>query len=770
MKSNNDKKNIYPSLILKKMVVFPTEKVSLVLEGEEITQAIAKAHADEHLVVFLFQKNVEKSEIGVISRITQHWELAPSITGILIEGLKRVKVQRIFIEDNTQMAEINEIDNQELKDKKEIMELEALSRNALDEFKKIIQIEGLVPLKIIEDLQKEYLPPERVSDLIPSTINMDFPEKLTLIETLDVKKRLEILNTKLANELSIVKTEKRIQHEIEKEVNQAQKEFILRERLKAIEKELGISEGQKEFEELEKKIIEAKLPKESEKKVLEDFYRLKQMPALSPEVPYIRTYLEWISELPWSKKSENFVDLKKAKEVLDQDHYGLTKAKERVLEYLAVQKLTKDKARGGILCFVGPPGTGKTSVGQSIAKALGRNFIRISLGGIRDEAEIRGHRRTYVGALPGRIIQGIRTAGTKNPVFMMDEIDKIGTDFRGDPSAALLEVLDPMQNYSFSDHYIEIPFDLSQVFFITTANILDPIPPALRDRMEAIEFPGYTEDEKFNIAKQFLIPRVILSHGLENRQLKFTSPALKKIINRYTLEAGVRELERKLSEIARKLARQVAEGKTARVIVNESNLVSYLGPEDFEITTREEKDEIGVATGIAWTPAGGEIIFIEATLIPGKGRLTLTGQLGEIMQESAKAALSYVRSKSKELSFNGNFYYKSDIHVHVPSGAIQKDGPSAGIAMATALASILTKKKVKKEIALTGEVTLSGKVLKVGGIKEKVLAAHRAGVKTIILPQANKNNLVDIPKEVLQKLKFKFVKHMNEVLKIALIK
>jgi ATP-dependent Lon protease len=757
--------NIYPAIVLNKTVVFPTGDIALVLEGKETAEVLSKAKQNDNLVVFLVQKNGDKSQIGVLARLRQNWELAPEILGIQAEGLRRVQLIREFSEDQTRMAEISELPQVETDN----TEVEALARNALDEFRKIIQAEDSVSLLMLEDLQKEHIPPERISDVISAQLRLDFNDKLILLETVDLKKRLQILNDKLANELNITQAEQRIQEEVQKDVGKAQREFILREQLKAIQKELGMAEESEEYEELEKKLLQAGIPKASEGQALGELRRLRQMSPASPEAPYIRTYLEWVADLPWNKNSDTSVDLGKAKEVLDTDHYGLEKAKERVLEYLAVQKLTHGKSRGNILCFVGPPGVGKTSVGQSIAKALGRNFVRISLGGIRDEAEIRGFRRTYVGAQPGRIIQSIRNARTKNPVFMMDEVDKIGADFRGDPSAALLEVLDPAQNNTFQDHYIEIPFDLSQVFFITTANILDPIPPALRDRMEVIEFAGYTEDEKFHIAKQFLLPRVLSSTGLNNDRLKITDAAIKKIISRYTREAGVRDLERQLAEVARKIARQVAEGKIVHPVnVNEDNLDEYLGPEEFEITTKEESDEVGVATGLAWTPAGGEIIFIEATLVPGKGNLTITGQLGEVMQESARAALSYVRGKAGQLKIEDNFYYRSDVHIHVPSGAIPKDGPSAGIAIATALASMLTKKKVKKDVALTGEITLSGKVLKVGGIKEKVLAAGRSGAKIVVLPESNEKNLVDVPEEIRKQMDFKFVKHMDEVLKIAL--
>lgn len=758
----------HPAILLKKAIVFPEERVSLVLEDEVIHKAIDLAEENDNLIVFVFQKNGDKSEIGILAEIIRHWSLTSDIIGLTAIGQRRVKVERGFTENSLEMVEVSEIRTTEAKNETEKTELEALSRTLLEQFKKIIQQEKLGLLLENGYLQKDRITPDKVSDLISSILKLDFEEKLMLLETLDIKKRLEILNKKLASEVRVAQAEERIQHQIEEDVTKTQREFILRERLKAIEKELGIFEEQKEYEDLEKKIMESGLPKDAEKRILAEFHRLKQMSGVSAEAPYIRTYLEWIVDLPWSKKSGVSVDLQKAQEVLDADHYGLEKAKERVLEYLAVQKLTRGKEKGSILCFVGPPGTGKTSVGKSIAKALNRNFVRISLGGIRDEAEIRGHRRTYVGALPGRIIQGMRTAGVKNPVFMMDEIDKIGADFRGDPGAALLEALDPAQNNSFSDHYIEIPFDLSDVFFITTANILDPIPPALRDRMEVIEFPGYTEDEKFHIAKKFLIPRVLLNHGLTLNELVLKDNTIIRIISRYTREAGVRELERKISEIARKTALRMASDKPLEVIiVDDGNLADFLGPEEYEITTKEAEDGIGVAAGLAWTPVGGEIIFIEATQVTGKGNLTLTGQLGEVMQESARAALSYLRSKSKELKFDDNFYYKSDIHIHVPSGAIPKDGSSAGVAIACALASMLTKKKIKKELAFTGEVTLSGRILKVGGIKEKIMAAQRGGAKIVVLPADNKKNLIDVPREVRDKLDFRFVRHMNEALKEA---
>lgn len=761
-------KKTYPALILDKTVVFPGEKVPLIIENEEMIKVVNFALKNESPLVLLFQKDNRKGKIGVLSQIASQGYIATNLLGAVMEGIKRVKVENDFDEASIKMAEVIELEeglSQEGAPKEKDTQTEALSRSAFDQFTKLIQLHGAVPLTIIEEAQKEYILPARVADLISSALRLDFAEKLELLQEVDVKKRLEALNNKLAKELSIVRVERKIQENLEHDVEKAQKEFFLKERLKAIEKELGIFEAQKEFSDLEKKLLSAGLPHDVQKRVLGELSKLRKMPEMSAEAPYLRTYLEWVSELPWSKEDETRVDLKKAKAVLNKDHYGLQKVKERILEYLAIVQLAK-KGTSNILCFVGPPGTGKTSVGQSIARSLGRKFVRISLGGIRDEAEIRGHRRTYVGALPGRIIQGMKTAGTKNPVFMMDEIDKVGRDFiAGDPQAALLEVLDPAQNNNFSDHYIEIPFDLSDVFFITTANILDPIPPALRDRMEIIEFSGYTEQEKFHIAKLFLLPQIFSSSGLKEDKMVIEDQAIRKIITRYTREAGVRELGRKLAEVARKIALKVAEKQVkGKVVITAESVINYLGPEEYEVTVTQQEDEVGVATGLAWTESGGDIIFIEARLSPGKGNLTLTGSLGQVMQESAKAALTYVRSQPAKFKFNPDSYYKSDIHIHVPSGAIPKDGPSAGIAIAAALASMFSRRRIRKDVALTGEVTINGKVLKVGGIKEKVLAAHRAGVKTVILPKDNEKNLIDVPEEIKKELEFKFAEHIDEVL------
>ena len=593
---------------------------------------------------------------------------------------------------------------------------------------------------------------------------------------MDVKKRLESVSDYLSQELKILEIEKNIATKTQKKFDKSMRETVLRERLKTIQKELGEEDENKDIKELKEKITKAAMPEDVEAKALKELNRLEAMTNFNPESGYIRTYLEWLCDLPWSVASANDITIKSAENILEADHYGLKEVKERILEYLAVMQLKsklKNKAsRSGptILCFVGPPGVGKTSIGRSIARALKRKFVKISLGGIRDEAEIRGHRRTYVGAMPGRIIQGINTAGTNNPVFMLDEIDKIGIDFRGDPSAALLEALDPEQNHEFSDHYLEVPFDLSKVMFVTTANVLDTIPPALRDRLEIIRFAGYTADEKEIIAKKYLISKTVEANGLSGKKVSLPLNTIRKIIDAYTREAGVRSLEREISKVMRKLAKAIAAGKKGKFTVTPQKLDDYLGAEKFLPPLKEKRDEAGMATGLAWTQSGGDVLFIEAAVIPGKGRIILTGQLGEVMKESAQAAISYARSRWQGLKLKRDFYQSIDLHVHVPEGAVPKDGPSAGITMATAVISALTGKKVKKDVAMTGEITLRGRVLEIGGLKEKVIAAHRAGIKTVIVPKNNFKDMRDVPARVKKDINFKFVSHLDEVLKLAFVR
>jgi len=617
--------------------------------------------------------------------------------------------------------------------------------------------------------------PGSLADFIAANIALNGEEGQEVLEAIDVTERIKKITTFVNKELEVLQLGSKIQSEAQGEMSKAQREFYLREQLKAIQKELGeTDERTVEINELKEKLAEAKLPPEASKEAERELNRLASMPPAAAEYTVSRTYLDWLINLPWLKSTEDNLDIGQATQILDEDHYDLDKVKERILDYLAVRKLKTDM-KGPILCFVGPPGTGKTSVGHSIARALGRKFIRISLGGIRDEADIRGHRRTYVGALPGRIIQGLRRAESNNPLFMLDEIDKLGADFRGDPSAALLEVLDPEQNFTFVDHYLDVPFDLSKVMFITTANIIDPIPPALLDRMEVIELPGYTEREKLQIARKFLIPKQLDENGLTAQQIKLNNEVVLSIIQHYTKEAGLRNLEREIGTVCRKVARQVAEGKKKTSVVTLNKLHDFLGPRKFRYEVAEEADEIGVATGLAWTPVGGDVLFVEAALVPGKGHLILTGKLGDVMQESARAALTYIRSLCTRPEFSkgifkvsDDFYEKHDIHIHVPAGAIPKDGPSAGITMAVVLASVVTGRLVSKDIGMTGEITLRGKVLPVGGIRDKVLAAHRSGLKRVILPRENEKDLEEVPQEVKDRLELIFMDNVDEALNIAL--
>lgn len=761
-----------PLIPLRDLVVFPNLVVPIFVGRERSLKALEAAMKDEnHLVALISQKKVDIEspgpedlyEIGCLATVLQELKLPDGTAKALVEGISRLRILETTLKEPYLVSKIEVIREVEYKN----LEVEALMRAVVSQFEKAAQLGKPVPREVLL-AALNIDSPGRLADFIAFHLTLKSAERQEILEALDPKTRLEKVSIYMSRELEILEIGSKIQSKVRESMDKSQREYFLREQMKAIQEELGmLDEQQSEIEELRKKIAEAKMPEKVEEKSLKELDRLARMPQSSAEVSVIRTYLDWLISLPWSVRSKEKLDLKKAEKILNEDHYGLEQVKERVLEYLAVHKLTGGKAKGSILCFVGPPGVGKTSIGKSIARALGRQFIRISLGGVRDEAEIRGHRRTYVGALPGRVIQAINQVKTKNPVFMLDEIDKVGIDFRGDPTAALLEVLDPEQNFAFSDHYLEVPFDLSEVLFITTANILDTVPPALRDRMEVIHFPGYTEEEKMKIAELYLLPKQIKAHGLSKENLKVMKDALKKIIREYTREAGVRSLERELAKICRRLARKLVEGETERMTIKTMNISDFLGPPRFRFGMAEAKDEVGVATGLAWTETGGDILFVEATLMEGKGNLTLTGQLGNVMQESAKAAVSYLRANADKLKIKPGFYENLDIHIHVPEGAIPKDGPSAGLTMATALYSALSNNPVKKEVAMTGEITLRGHVLPVGGIKEKVLTAHRAGIKTVILPEDNERDLVLVPEQVKKELNFKFVKYLDEVFEIV---
>jgi ATP-dependent Lon protease len=764
-----------PLVILRNTVIFPGVAMPLLVQRPQSLAALDYAMKHDQMALFVAQKLEEVDEptendiylVGTIAKIKEMSRTEDGSVRILVEGLTRARIIS-FLEKKPLIRVRLEVLPPPLIKKTE--KIEALMYSALNQFRECVSLGAPVPLDVLF-LILNISDPWVLADLIATNLDFKVEEKQAILEAVGVEEKLELIRQATGRQLQILRTAKKLQAEVGKELDKMQREVFLREQMKAIEKELGILGGRTEVEELRDKIEKSGMPPEAKEETLRELERMERMPSFSPEVSYLRTYLDWMIRLPWTKKDKSKIDIKKAKVILDQDHYGLEKVKERILEYLAVQKLV-GKIKGPILCFVGPPGTGKTSVGKSIARALGRKFVRISLGGVRDEAEIKGFRRTYVGALPGRIIQSIATVGVKNPVFMLDEIDKMGFDaFRGDPSAALLEALDPEQNFAFSDHYLEVPFDLSDVMFIATANFLDPIPPALRDRMEVIEFPGYTEEEKFHIAQDFLIPKQLEANGLTQRNLFFTELAIRTIIREYTLESGVRELERVIASICRKIARAIAEnGKKNKVFkIGLDELRKFLGPAKYYLTATEKKNQIGVVAGLAWTPVGGDILLIEATKMPGHGRLILTGHLGKVMRESAQAAYSYIRAKSKELGIKEKFYKNFDLHIHVPAGAIPKDGPSAGVAMVTALVSALKGVPIRRLVGMTGEITLRGRILEVGGIKEKVLAAHRAGLQTVILPKNNEKDMVDIPPEIRKKMKFIFVEHLDEALKIALI-
>ncbi len=758
-------------LPLRNSVFFPRQVMPLSIGRESSIRVVEEGLKDDGYVVIVAQtdgtidKPTEKDIywVGTLAKVLKQFTLQDGTRSVLMQGLERVQLISILHADPYIRAVVRTVDEQV----ESSIEIDAMTTNLKNLFKRAADLSPTLTeehLSIILNTQEA----EAIVDLIASLLPVSVEEKQKILEAFALRKRLEeaaLVLTKLVQKLELGS---KIQSEVQDGINKGQREFYLREQMKAIKKELGEDDENVEQNDLRKRIDAAKLPDEALKVAEKELKRLSQMNQASAEYTVSRTYLDWILDLPWSVSTDDSIDIKKAKEVLENDHYGLDKVKKRILEYLAVRKLKNDM-RGPILVFAGPPGVGKTSLGRSIANALGRKFVRMSLGGVHDEAEIRGHRRTYIGALPGRIIQGLRKAGSNNPVFMLDEIDKVGSDFRGDPSSALLEVLDPEQNFSFSDHYLEIPFDLSKVMFIATANMLDTVPPALRDRMEIIEIPSYTEDEKLHIAQKYLVPKQVTEHGLKANQIQIEDDALRGIISGYTREAGVRTLERQIAAVARGVAREVAEGLKGKSTVGKDNLTKYLGQQKFFADAAERIDRPGIAVGLAWTPVGGDILFIEATKMKGKGNLTLTGQLGDVMKESVQAAMSFIASHAKELGLDENFKSELDIHVHVPAGATPKDGPSAGVTMLTALTSLLTNRLVRNDLAMTGEITLRGAVLPIGGVKEKVLAAHRAGIKTVILPERNKFDLDDAPKGVVEGMTFHFVKEMADVLKLALL-
>ncbi|WP_353894249.1 endopeptidase La [Proteinivorax hydrogeniformans] len=762
--------NKYPLMPLRGLIVFPNMIIHLDVGREKSIAALNAAMEKNSRIVLVPQKDANVDDpkekdlykIGTLIEIKQVLKLPGGTIRVLVEGENRVGINNFYHDEAYPEVEVDIHEEDEEKN----YEIEALMRNTLYQFEQYIKLGKKTAgesLDIVQDINE----PGRFADLVASHLSLKVGQKQKILEAIQPKERLLKLLEFLSHEIQVLEIEKKISDRVKKQMDKTQKEYYLREQMKAIQKELGDTQRE-EVEEYRKKVEKLKLPKEVSQKVHKEIDRLERMAPNAAEGSVLRTYLDWVVELPWNNKSEDKLDISRSEKILDEDHYGLDKVKERILEFLAVRQMA-DKMKSPIICLVGPPGVGKTSLAKSIARSLERQFVRMSLGGVRDEAEIRGHRRTYVGALPGRIIQGVKTAGTKNPVFLLDEIDKMSTDFRGDPSAALLEVLDPEQNPTFSDHFIELPFDLSSVLFITTANALHPIPRPLLDRMEVINIEGYTEDEKVSIAKKYLIPRQMEEHGLNSKLFSISKQAIVKVIREYTRESGVRNLERACGTLCRKGVKEIVSNEQEKVKVTVQNLHTYLGSPRFRWGEKEEKDEIGVATGLAWTQTGGDILGVEATTMSGSGKLTLTGKLGDVMQESARAALSMIRAKGKYLNIEDDFHKTRDIHIHVPEGAIPKDGPSAGITMSTALISVLSRRSVKKDVAMTGEITLRGKVLPIGGVKEKVLAAHRAAIKEVILPKDNKRDVNDIPENVRKKIKIHLVDTIEEVWDIALV-
>ncbi|HNS14226.1 MAG TPA: endopeptidase La [Syntrophorhabdaceae bacterium] len=760
-----------PILPLRGTVAYPDLVMPLIVGREKSIRLVDDAMSRDKMIAIITQKNpdIEDPEIedlytvGTVATIMKMVKMVDGSQRVVVQGLCRCRLVEFTDREPNLRAKVLPIFEEYIKD----IEVDAMYINLKNLYRKAIEMAPYLSSELTQ-IATKVESPGNLADLIASTININVTEKQEILEKLDLKERLKKVTIFLNREVETLELSSKIQSHVKEGIDKTQREYYLREQLKAIQKELGDTDDRlSEVEEARKKIIEAKMPDDVRKIAEKELDRLSKMSTMSAEYTVSRTYLDWLTELPWSKATEDNLDIDGANTILDEDHYNLVKIKKRILEYLAVRKLKADM-KGPILCFVGPPGVGKTSLGKSIARALGRKFMRMSLGGIRDEAEIRGHRRTYVGALPGRIIQGIKKAGSNNPIFMLDEVDKIGMDFRGDPSSALLEVLDPEQNWSFSDHYLEVPFDLSKVMFIATANMLDPVPPALKDRMEVLELPGYTEEEKLMIAKQFLIPKERFEHGLNEDLIEFEDEALKVIIRAYTRESGVRNLEREIAAICRSVAKDVAQGKTEKQVITGDAIHGYLGPIKFFAEVAERTKYSGVATGLAWTPTGGDILFIESTKMRGKGTLSLTGQLGDVMKESAQAALSYIRSKANDYKIAEDFFEKNDLHVHVPQGAIPKDGPSAGVTMLVSLVSLLTDKPVRNDVAMTGEITLRGLVLPVGGIKQKVLAAKRAGIKSVLLPKLNEKDLEEVPESIKENMDFRFIERMDEAVNICL--
>ncbi len=763
-----------PLVPVRDQVYFPQMVFPLFVGRERSVRALEEAMEGDRLIALAAQKEVITEEpepediysVGIVAEVLQVLRMPDGTLRLMLQGVDRIRITRYVQTEPFILVAVEPLHSEKQHD----LEIEALMGIVVSLFEQLVNAGKNIPPEVLLSVSNQS-DPERVINTVTPYLPVRVEEKQQILEMSSVRERLERLVVIMRKEIEILELQKTIRSRVEKEMGDTQREFFLREQLKVIQQELGErDERASEVEEFRQKILAAGMPEEVQERAFKELDRLEKMPFAAPEGVVVRNYLDWLVSLPWSTATEDNLDIAAAAQVLDEDHYGLQKVKERILEFLAVRKLAGSAMKGPILCFVGPPGVGKTSIGRSIARALGRKFVRVSLGGVRDEAEIRGHRRTYVGALPGRIIQGIRQAGSRNPVFMLDEIDKLGMDFRGDPSSALLEALDPEQNYAFSDHYLEVPFNLREVMFITTANLLDPVPPALRDRMEVIVFPGYTEDEKMNIAKGFLVPKQLKEHGLTPEQCQFTDAAIQLILREYTREAGVRNLEREIASVCRKVARAVAEGQSESKKVMPEDIPTYLGARKYHYGTAEEKDEVGAATGLVVTQFGGDIVSIEVSVLPAtKGQLLLTGQLGEVMKESAQAALTYIRSRATQLQIDPEFTRNADIHIHVPEGAVPKDGPSAGITIATALASAFTGRPVRRDVAMTGEITLRGRILPIGGVKEKVLAAHRAGIRVVILPEENRRDMDEIPQQVLNDIEFCFVRHMDEVLQIALV-